>query len=229
MVARKYRVDASPPYFIPFPAQFNVLGTMGAFIRLRSPVYDRRTLFDIGIAGPLAGIAVAIPALLIGLALSEPVANAPVRDYAHQLIRVGGGYLFLGDSLLMVAARSVLAPDGVLLLHPMAVAGWAGVLVTMLNLLPLAQLDGGHITFAVFGRRQRWIALAFWFGLILMGWLFWPGWWLWAALGLILGRGRLAHPKVVEPERELSTSRRWLGYLAIALFVLTFMPKPVVL
>jgi membrane-associated protease RseP (regulator of RpoE activity) len=229
MVARRYLVDASPPYFIPFPAQLNILGTMGAFIRLRSPVYDRRTLFDIGVAGPLAGIAVAIPTLLIGLALSEPVANAPVRELAHQYVRIGSSYLFLGDSLLMAALRALVAPEGVLLLHPVAVAGWAGVLVTMLNLLPLAQLDGGHITFATFGRAQRWIALAFWLSLLVMGAMFWMGWWLWAALGLILGRGRLTHPRVMEPERPLDQSRQWLAYLAILLFVLTFMPRPVAL
>ncbi len=229
LLARRYRVDASPPYFIPFPAQFNVLGTMGAFIRLRSPVFDRRTLFDIGIAGPLAGIAVAVPTLFIGLALSEPVANAPVRQLAHQYVSVGAGYIFLGDSLLMLGARALLAPDGVLHLHPVAVAGWAGILVTMLNLLPLAQLDGGHITFAVFGRAQRWIALSFWVALIAMGWFFWYGWWLWAAVGLILGRGRLAHPRVVDPHRGLDRPRHWLGVLAIILFVLSFMPRPVAL
>ncbi len=230
MLARRYRVDASPPYFIPFPAQLNVLGTMGAFIRLRSPVYDRRTLFDIGVAGPLAGIAIAIPTLLIGIALSDPVANAPVRELAHQYVRIGAGHLFLGDSILMSGARALLGrDDGVLLLHPVAVAGWAGVLVTMLNLLPLAQLDGGHISFAVFGRAQRWIALGFWLLLLVLGSMFWMGWWLWAALGLILGRGRLAHPRVLEPARGLDSSRRWLGYLAILLFILTFMPRPVVL
>lgn len=226
VAARRYRVDVSPPFFIPFPWQINILGTMGAFIRLRSPVFDRRTLFDIGAAGPLAGMLVACPLLAIGLAWSEPTINEGAVAFARQFIVIEGHPFFLGDSLLLLAIRRVVAPDGVLRLHPLAVAGWVGILVTMLNMLPLAQLDGGHVTFALFGSVQTWIARVFWVALVLLGLLWW-GWWVWAALGLILGRGRLSHPRILSPERLLGRSRRWVGYVALAIFAVTFMPVPI--
>lgn len=227
LVARRYSVDASPPFFLPFPPQLNVLGTMGAFIRLRSPVYDRRTLFDIGIAGPLAGAIVAIPVLLVGLSWSATTSVAAPAPLANQFLLWGSYPFYLGDSLLLVATRALVAPDGVLHLHPLAIAGWAGLLVTMLNLLPLAQLDGGHVTFAMFGRAQTWIARITWLALLPLGYLYWPFWWVWAALGLIIGRGRLAHPRVIAPERPLSRGRMLLGFIALLLFVTTFMPLPV--
>jgi membrane-associated protease RseP (regulator of RpoE activity) len=225
-VARRYRVNASPPYFLPFPPQWNVLGTLGAFIRLRSPLFDRRTLFDIGTAGPIAGILVAIPVTLIGLALSTPEPHGPVRFLTHQYIVLQGDYLLLGDSLLFTLCRLVLGLHGAIRLHPIAMAGWVGILVTSLNLLPLAQLDGGHLAFAMFGRAQRWVARVFWLTLFPLGYL-WPGWWLWAVLGVIVGRGRLGHPTVIAPERPLDAQRRAIGWIAIALFILTFAPIPV--
>lgn len=230
VAARHYKVNASPPFFIPFPAQWNLLGTMGAFIRLRSAVFDRRTLFDIGIAGPLAGIVVAIPVLLVGLAASTVEPSGPVLPLAHQYLAVapGGGGIFIGDSLLFMACRALLGIHGAVLLHPIAMAGWVGLLVTSLNLLPLTQLDGGHIAYAMFGRAQLWIARAFWICLIPLGFFWWPGWWLWALLGLLLGRGRLAHPSVISTEHGLDARRRMLGWLAVALFFATFMPSPFV-
>ncbi len=227
VLARRYRVDSTPPFFLPFPPQLNVLGTMGAFIRLRSAVFDRRTLFDIGAAGPIAGAIVAIPVLTIGLALSTVTSVAAPIPFAHQFMLWGPYPFYLGDSLLLLALRALVAPDGVLQLHPVAIAGWAGLLVTMLNLLPLAQLDGGHVTFAMFGRAQRWIARLTWLALLPLGWFFWPLWWVWAVIGLIVGRGRLAHPRVLAPERPLSEGRWWLGMVTLALFALTFMPLPV--
>jgi len=228
VAARQYRVDASPPYFVPFPAQWNILGTMGAFIRLRSALFDRRTLFDIGIAGPLAGIAVAIPVLLMGLTLSTVEPSGPVLPLAHQYFAgaPGLGGIFIGDSLLMMGCRALLGIHGAVRLHPVAMAGWVGLLVTSLNLLPLTQLDGGHIAYAMFGRAHVWIARAFWISLIPLGYFWWPGWWVWALLGILLGRGRLAHPSVISPERELDPQRRLLGWLAVALFFATFMPRP---
>lgn len=227
MAARQYRVDASPPYFIPFLPQLNAIGTMGAFIRLRSAVFDRRTLFDIGVAGPLAGVLVAIPVLLVGVAQSPANPAARHIALAHQYVVLWGQPLYLGDSLLMRAVRGVVGAHGVLHLSPIALAGWVGILVTMLNLLPLAQLDGGHIAFALFGRAQTWIARLFWVALLLLGWWFWRGWWLWALLGVLLGRGRLAHPMLISPVRTLDARRRWVGWLMVALFVLTFMPLPI--
>lgn len=227
VTARRYRVDASPPYFIPFPAEFNLVGTMGAFIRLRSHIFDRRTLFDIGVAGPLAGVILTLPVLAVGLALSTPIAIAPPAVAAHQVIMIGDTVLGVGDSLLLVLLRHALAPHGVLLLHPLAVAGWMGGFVTMLNLLPLAQLDGGHITYALFGERQRWIALAFWLALLPLGHL-WIGWWVWAVLSLVIGRGQVGHPRVIAPERALPRGRRIVGYVTLAIFLLTFIPVPLI-
>jgi membrane-associated protease RseP (regulator of RpoE activity) len=224
--ARRYRVNASPPYFVPFPPQLNLLGTLGAFIRLRSPVFDRRTLFDIGAAGPIAGMLVALPVLLVGLARSTVERGVATLPWAHQYIVADDFRFFLGDSLLLRACRALLGLDGVLHLHPMAVAGWVGLLVTSLNLLPLTQFDGGHIAFALFGRAQSWIARVFWLALIPLG-LLSRSWWVWAALALVLGRGRLDHPRLVSPERELDRTRRALGYLTIAIFLTTFMPLPI--
>jgi membrane-associated protease RseP (regulator of RpoE activity) len=144
-MARKHRVDATLPYFIPAPPPF-ILGTFGAVIKMRSPVSSKRALFDIGVAGPLSGVLVAIPAIVVGLRLSE------VR-VASELT----GGLHLGSSLLFLLLSRIsvgLVPEGHdIVLHSIAFAGWIGLLVTMINLLPVGQLDGGHVTYAVFGRR----------------------------------------------------------------------------
>jgi len=225
LVARKYRVNASPPFFLPFPSQFGLLGTMGAFIRLRSPMYDRRTLFDIGVAGPFAGMIVAIPVLLLGLAQSGSAA-LPSMAFAHQVIMVEDWHLLLGDSLLLSLCKALVGAHGTIALTPLAIAGWTGLFVTCLNLLPLAQLDGGHITYALFGERQPWIARFFWLLLIPMGRL-WQGWWLWAVLALVIGRGQLGHQMLIAPERPLDAKRRALAWVAIALLVATFAPAAI--
>jgi len=225
--ARRYRVNASPPYFLPFPPQWNLLGTMGAFIRLRSPVFDRRTLFDIGVAGPLAGMIVALPVLLAGLVMSPSGAGVSGVPLAHQFVAFGGGAVLLGDSLLFSLCRALVGRHGMIVLSPTAVAGWVGLLVTSLNLLPLAQLDGGHIAFAMFGRAQLWIARVFWLLLVPLGYFWWRGWWIWAILGLIVGRGRLRHPPIIAPERPLDATRMVVGCIAIVLFIVTFMPLPI--
>ncbi len=223
--ARRYRVDASPPYFIPFWPDWNLLGTLGAFIRIRSPIFDRRTLFDIGIAGPLAGMAVALPVLFLGVALSTPAMMAG-RPLADQIIVWGGTPLYFGDSIIMSVARAVAGVHGTLMLHPVAVAGWVGLLVTSLNLLPLAQFDGGHILYAMSGRAQRLTAIYVWISLLGFGFL-WPGWWLWAVVAMAVGRGRLSHPEVLAPAIPLDRNRLILGWVAIAIFVITFAPMPI--
>jgi membrane-associated protease RseP (regulator of RpoE activity) len=225
LASRRYRVNASPPFFLPFPPQLGLLGTMGAFIRLRSPMYDRRTLFDIGVAGPFAGMIVAIPVLLLGLAHSGTVA-LPGVTLAHQVIVVEDWHLLLGDSLLLSLCKAIVGAHGTIALTPLAIAGWTGLFITSLNLLPLAQLDGGHITYALFGDRQPWIARFFWLLLIPMGRL-WQGWWLWAVLALVIGRGQLGHPMLIAPERPLDTKRRMLAWLSIALLVVTFAPAAI--
>lgn len=226
LMSRRYLVNASPPYFLPYPPQLGLLGTMGAFIRLRSPVYDRRTLFDIGVAGPFAGLVVALPVLLIGLAHSTTV-MLPGASLAHQFIVVEDFHLLLGDSLLVGLCRAIVGAHGTVALSPLAIAGWTGLFITCLNLLPLAQLDGGHVTYALFGESQGWVARLFWLLLIPLGRL-WMGWWLWAVLALVIGRGRLGHPMIIAPGRPLDATRRLLAYFAIVLLILTFTPVGIV-
>ncbi len=223
--AKRYRIDASPPFFLPAPIEFTFIGTFGAFIRLRSPIVDRRQLMDIGAAGPWAGFAVALLMLVVGLNRSGV---APPGVYpAPMVVQTANGILFLGDSLLTLGLRNLLVGDGTVVLHQLAVAGWVGVLVTALNLLPLGQLDGGHIVYALLGDRQRALGLVIWLGLVAAGvFFFWP-WLVWAGLILVLGGGRLAHPRVLERHRLLPASRWPVGWFSVLLFLLTFAPVPI--
>lgn len=226
LTARTNGVDASPPYFIPVPLVPSFIGTLGAFIRLRSVLNDRRQLLDVGVAGPIAGFLVALPVLAVGLAHSHPV--APARGAAGMLLFFGPEFAAsLGDSPLTWLLRHALwsgAPA--LVLHPMAFAGWIGMFVTMLNLLPLSQLDGGHVLYSALPRHQRRVALVFFVALLVLGWIGWSGWLYWGAFVLLLSRGRLGHPPVLAPARPMPPSR-WLAVAAaLALFVLTFVPAP---
>lgn len=220
LTARSYDLDASPPYFIPLP--LNLIGTMGAFIRLRTIVSDRRQLMDVAVAGPIAGFVVALPVLLLGLLRSKPLEGISGMMLSH-----GGALYPLGDSLLTLALRVVTGMDGGLSLDPLAVAGWFGMFVTMLNLLPIAQLDGGHILFAALPRWQERVALVSLALVLALGWYTqWWSWWIFAALVLLLSRGRLGHPPVLDAYRPLPPSRRWLAWAALVLFLATFMPAP---
>lgn len=214
-LARSHRVDATLPYFIPAPPIF-LLGTFGAFIRMRGRPPDRRALFDIGAAGPWAGFVVAVPAVIVGLQLSD------VRP-----LQPSEGGLILGDSLLFGAlVRIVLGVDPVettILLHPIALAGWFGLLVTCLNLLPVGQLDGGHVAYAVFGRHHTWISRGVLAFLIVMGLGGWPGWLVWAFLLVVLG---LHHPPTWDPVTPLDRRRVIAAGLTLLVFILTFMPEP---
>ena len=225
--ARRHRLDASPPYFIPAPFVISLIGTLGAFIRLRSPMLHRRMLMDVGAAGPLAGLVLALPAAAAGIALSRP-AVMPAHLPGRNLLPFLGVPLQLGDSLLWMALRAVFAPGAdVLVLHPLAVAGWVGLFFTAMNLLPVAQLDGGHIVYALLGaKRQLAVATLFFASLLVQGW-WWPGWWFWAVLVLLIGRGRLAHPPVLDPRLPLTRGRRVAGWACIVFFVLAFVPVPV--
>ena len=219
----------SPPFFIPWPpvADYigNLLGTLGAFIRIRSPVFDRRTLFDVGVAGPIAGLVIAVPVLFAGLAMSAVTTLPPMR-MAHQFLSAESTPIYLGDSAIMLLARALLGFRGTVHLHPVAVAGWVGVLVTTLNLLPLAQFDGGHIAYAMSLRGQRIAAVWVMLGLVAMGFL-WSGWWVWAGLALAVGRGKIAHPEVLSPTRSLDRRRMAIGWIALAIFLATFAPIPI--
>jgi len=223
VVARRYAINVSPPYFLPAPPFLNFVGTFGAFIRLRSPVVDRRQLLDVGAAGPWAGFAVAVFILFAGLLLSETVSD--LNAISPQLIYVQGQPWYLGDSLFMAAARELVAGNGTVVLHPLAFAGWLGLLVTALNLLPLGQLDGGHVLYGLIGGRQRWLGWVAWLALLALGPWFW-GWFLWAGLTLLLGRGHLTHPSVLERHRPVPSSRQPFGWLTVALFIVTFTPVP---
>jgi membrane-associated protease RseP (regulator of RpoE activity) len=226
VTARRYLLDVSPPSFLPIPLWPSFIGTMGAFIRLRTLLSDRRQLFDVGVAGPLAGFAIALPVLLVGLHLSHPLPRD--TGLSGMLLMVGSGpeLLRLGDSLVTLLARWAVHGDlGPVLVHPLAFAGVLGMFVTMINLMPMAQLDGGHILYAALPRWHRRAALGFWIVVLLLG-SWWSGWYIWAGLVLAVSRGRLDHPTVLEAGRPLPRSRRLLVWAALALFLLTFMPVP---
>ena len=162
--ARVHRVRASLPFFIPFPPYFSVIGTLGAFIRLRGPTVRRSILFDIGAAGPLASFFVSLPLLVVGMRLSEAVPG-PTSLTTPFLIRFAGEPVWLGNGIITHAIASLFGPapvgESLILLHPLALVGWLGLFVTALNLLPLGQLDGGHVLFALDPRRQVWAARGF--------------------------------------------------------------------
>lgn len=216
-LSQVHGVRASLPYFIPAPPI--LIGTFGAFIRMKSPPPSRRALFDVGAAGPWAGLVVAIPAVLIGLRLSE------VRPLAVQ-----EGGLVLGNSLLFSGltrlALGVGPNDATILLHPIALAGWFGLFVTFLNLLPVGQLDGGHVTYAMFGRSHRWIARIFIVVIAVLGFGGWQGWFMWVVLLMFIG---VDHPPTYDHITPLDGRRRVAAWLTVGAFFLTFMPEPMVL
>jgi len=228
VTARRYDLDVSPPYFLPAPPIPVWIGTLGAFIRLRTVLTDRRQLIDVGAAGPIAGFLVALPVLWIGLAHSTPILASNGASGIHGMILWFGGApaAQLGDSLVTLLVRRVAAPGATALtMHPMALAGWLGMFVTTLNLLPIAQLDGGHILFAALPRWQERAARAFWIGIMLLG-VFWVGWLIWGFVVLALSRGRLGHPPVLDAYRPLPRSRRRLAWVSLVLFLVTFAPVP---
>jgi len=223
IMSRRHGTPASLPYFIPAPS---LIGTFGAVIKMHSRILDRRALLDIGATGPLAGFVVAVVASAVGLSQSEVVPLA------------GGlpdGTLELGDSLLFKflshAILGIDSADHTVLLHPVAFAGWIGLLVTALNLIPVGQLDGGHICYALFGaEKHRTISNVTIPILLALGGLglfrpdiFWPGWLLWGLLLIILGR---KHPPVVLPFISLDPHRRMIGWISLGIFILTFIPVP---
>ncbi len=211
----RYRVSASLPYFLPAPL-ISPVGTFGAFIRIRSRFPDRRALFDIGASGPWAGFVVALAATVIGLAHSTVLATP--QDW-H-------GYEW-GDSLLTAfLIRVVLHVDSAtVLLHPVAFAGWFGLFVTSLNLLPVGQLDGGHVLYATLGRPTPRIAALLIAFLVWLGVRGFPGWLLWAAIITVLLS--LGHPPTDDDRRPLDPARRLAALATLVIFVLTFVPEPV--
>lgn len=226
LACRRYRLPATLPHFLPLPL---ALGTLGAFIRIRAPIANRRQLFDVGIAGPLAGFAALLPFLLLGVARSEPAVVAAVDPAlavdagAANLVRLLAPGRCLAIELASRAFHGPLPEGGVLHLHPFALAAWFGLLVTAMNLLPLGQLDGGHVLYAAAGAVQHRLALPLWLGLGLAG-LYWPGWLLWCLIVLLIG---LRHPPVRDEATPLDRGRLALAWVGLAVFVLSFMPVPV--
>ncbi len=226
LTSRRHGVEATLPYFIPapFPSLFFV-GTFGAFIRMKTPPRTRRAMFEIGAAGPWAGFAVAIVAVILGLKLSS---ITPLDTSA--------GGLNLGNSIIFwCVSRVVLGVDPNTVnvdLHPIAFAGWLGLFVTTLNLLPVGQLDGGHVVYALLGGRvHRVVSRLCWAGCALMvivpyalGYDFWLGWLIWFGLVFFLGLG---HPSTVDAHTPLTGNRRIMAWATVALFIVTFSPVPV--
>lgn len=224
LTARRHRMDVSPPYFVPSPHWLNLIGTFGAFIRLRSIVVNKRVLLDVGVGGPLVSFFLSIPALALGLAWSVPAGVAePPGSY---VVLFGAQPVWLGDSLLVHLLAWLFAPaGGLLILHPLAWAGWLGLFVTALNLFPLAQLDGGHILYALVGGVQQRVGIAFLGVLLVLGYWWW-GWWFWAVVILVIGRGSTRHPPVFDPGYPVEGRSRWLGWACVAIFLCTFVPIP---
>jgi membrane-associated protease RseP (regulator of RpoE activity) len=265
-VGRARGAAVSLPYFIPLPV--SMLGTMGAFIQLKQLPKNKRALFDLGIAGPLAGLVVAIPVLILGLALSpvETTQNNYYTKTANSLdvcpnsANIGDSYscpddnLLEGNSLLYLGLKYIvkgeLLPSPVsydvppllywtryiltghpipvggqdVVLHPVAWAGWAGLLVTFLNLIPAGQLDGGHVLYALFGQRVRKIFPVILVTTLLLG-FFWSGWWLWAFIIYMLGR---SHAEPLDQITRLDARRKILAVVVLVVFLLVLTPVPYV-
>ena len=215
--AQKHKVDATLPYFIPAPPFLFLIGTFGAFIKIKSPIYRKDALLQIGAAGPIAGFVIAVPALIIGLLLSDVVEKSNNQ-----------GALILGDSILMKILTWITHPKLMdtqdIMLHPIAFAGWIGLLVTMLNLLPIGQLDGGHVAYAMLGKKQRLIGQIAFIFLIPLSVLS-INWLIWGLLLLILMRS-VKHPPIQDIHIPLSDTDKRIGYICLLIFIVCFIPAP---
>ncbi len=243
LMARHHKVHTTLPFFIPLP--FNILGTLGAVIAMREPAPNRRIQFDIGIAGPLAGLIVAVPVMIVGLMLSDV---GTTQSFVQQMPQAVQGDVVIfqeGQSLAYLGLKylvfgQVLPSGGTdVWVHPVAFAAWAGFLVTMLNLLPIGQLDGGHVMFGLFGDKAHWVRWPIVGVLVVMaaaGTLTdmgivdlgfgWTGWWLWVIMILFLFR---QHAPVLDEITELDPARKALGVAMLVVFVLLFTPRPIVI
>jgi membrane-associated protease RseP (regulator of RpoE activity) len=209
-----YGIDASYPYFIPAPTLF---GTFGAFIRIRSPITTRRALFDVGIAGPVVGFLVAVPAMAFAIASSKVVPGAQ----ADAAILFGNPPLM---RMLMALFHPGVDPSA-LLLHPVGRAAWVGLFATALNLLPAWQLDGGHLVYSLASDRHRRISLAVALGLVMLGVFCWRGWIIWGVVLVVLSL-RFRHPPLFDRWEPLDPSRRAWAVVALVIFILCFTPWP---
>ena len=208
-----YGIDASLPFFLPAPTLYT--GTLGAFIRIRSPIFSRRQLFDIGVAGPISGFLFLLPAAGIGLALSKVIPGIAETGSIH----------YGTPPLLRLLELAVFPKVGVLdiYLHPVARAAWVGMFATAMNMLPAGQLDGGHIVYALFGKVHKWITRTTVAGLIFIGFFYFYGWLFWAVMLFFFAR---RHPPIYDLS-EPGPARWKLGLLAFILFLLCFSAAPV--
>jgi membrane-associated protease RseP (regulator of RpoE activity) len=209
LTCRYYKIDASLPYFIPW-----FTGTMGAFIRIRSRIPDRASLLEVGIAGPIAGFVFAVPAFIIAL-LNSGFMVLPEH------------YFGFGEPLIFKVLAALLhktPPPGMdLHLHPIGYAAWFGFFATALNLLPVGQLDGGHVSYSLLGDLHRKISRAIVFVLIPLGIFYWQGWLVWTTVLLFLG---MRHPMTLDDTLPLRRRHVWLGWIGLVMFVLCFTPMP---
>lgn len=211
--SKAHNTKATLPYFIPAPS---IIGTFGAFIKMKSPIFTRKALIDIGATGPIVGFVLSVIASIIGLKMSKII---PINQEEE--------FFILGDSILFsLLVRLTLGsiPEGQdVLLHSVAFAGWIGLFVTSMNLLPVGQLDGGHIAYALFGRWHYYISRSILFIIAALGVFYWYGWIVWALLLVFLG---VDHPPILIWENRLSTGRKIIGVLSLIIFILTFIPTP---
>src|SRR5947209_4690218 len=213
LYCRYYGVYATLPFFVPFPS---LIGTLGAFIRIKSPIRSRSALFDIGIAGPIAGFVFACIAMVLGLALSQTM-TAPLPSLD---LEIGYPLIFRAAALLVHGSAAV--PLSHINLHPVAIAAWVGMFATALNLLPGGQLDGGHIVFSISPRHHAVVSSLTILILIPLGIYYWLGWFVWAVLLRISG---MRHPIV--PERPaIARGRQWMALVGVMMLLLTFTPSP---
>lgn len=214
-MCRKYHVEATMPYFLPLP--FPPFGTFGAVIKMKGHIPNKRALFDIGAAGPMMGLFFAIPAIIIGLNLSDV---RPVPSDTTQYLGLGEPILFSFIAKLIFGTL----PDGIdIYLHPVAFAGWAGLFVTALNLLPIGQLDGGHIVYALLGKKSKIVYRIGIFIFCVIAILLYPGWMVFAVLLLLFG---FRHPAPMDEAVQLDPKRRILGVILFIVFLLSFTPVP---
>jgi membrane-associated protease RseP (regulator of RpoE activity) len=216
-MCRRYGLDASPPFFLPFIPIVPLPGTFGAFIRVREPIRDKKVLFDMAVAGPIAGFLVALPFAAYGIVHTrlnfEPL---------------GEGTVFFGYPLAMKVLQLIFTghtfSSAQVVEHPTFMAAWWGFFVTAINLIPAGQLDGGHTLYAAFGRRHRLFRWPVLIALVGLGFLY-TGWWVWA--GIILVLTGLRHPTVLDEEEPLDPFRKRVAAAVLLIAVLSFVPVPI--
>jgi membrane-associated protease RseP (regulator of RpoE activity) len=212
---RRHRIEATLPFFVPAPT---LIGTFGAFIKIRSPFSSKKALFDVGLAGPLAGFLVALPVIFIGISRSRIVNEETLRAG----MTLGEPLIFKWISWLVFGP---VAGQHDILVHPMAFAGWFGLLATAFNLFPIGQLDGGHILYALFGKKAYYAGLASIVVLVLLGIRYWQGWLFWALIVTVIG---LRHPQLFAAEK-IDLKRKILAVIALLIFLVSFTPAPLTL